>query len=223
MISAHDAVNQLLEHYPHRTRESVDNDLDAEEVLFGYLEHQGVEEYDPINSDFPYHAALGRTADSEGHLILTSRYTYPDESGVSQDFTQARITVENLDQVLEENIINEDNILDAAGAELEDDKKTTTPEGRELRPDTVHCVVFYDRPVVSATEQTEYNSQVHEHAAMQSLSEPSIATAIINSGTTPDGGEFAGAQIDYWTRTIDGVTEEGLDYTELNWRNPGIV
>lgn len=220
MSAESEAVNRLLDRYPHRTSESVENNLDSEKILEGYLEDQGVEKYDFIDSDFPYHAVLGRTADSEGQIILTSRYTFPDDTGVSQDHTRASLTVENIDTVLEENIIHEEAILSASGADLIESKKISTPKGDELRPETVHCVVFYDKPVVSATEDIDYESQIHQQAAMQSLTEPSIATAIIQSGTKPDGQDYAGIQIDYWTRTIDGVEEEGIDYTELDWKDP---
>lgn len=220
MSAEPEPVEQLVDQYPHRTRESVETDLEADKILEGYLEHQNTEEYRFLDSEFPYHAALGRTADSEGYIILTSHYTYPDDTGVSQDHTSASITVENIDDILEENIIDDERILDASGAELLEDKKTSTGSREEIRPETVHCIVFYDRPVVSATEDTEYDSQVHRSAAMQSLSEPSLATALIHAGKNQSGDELTGVQIDYWTRTIDGVAEEGINYTEIDWENP---
>ena len=221
MSAESETARQLVDHYPHRTLESVETDLDAEAVLDGYLAHQEMDRYEFIGSNFPYAAALGRVTDSEGDLHITSHYTYPSGENFQQDNIKASLTVESLDEILEENIIHdEDTILDAAGVELESDKKAPTSDGGELRPSTVHCVVFYNRPVVSSTEDIEYEGPVHEQAAMQALNEPSIATALIHSGQRPSGEDFAGAQIDYWTRTIDGV-DGGLDYGELDWENPG--
>ena len=219
MSTEPDLVDQLVNNYPHRTLESIETDLSADEILEGYLEYQGTDNYELMESNHPYHAALGWASDSDGYIILTSRYTYPDETGISKDHTRASTTVENVDETLERDIINSDKILDAAGAELLEDKKTKSRE-EELRPEAVHCVVFYDRPVVSATESTEYENQVHKSAAMQSLNEPSLATALIHTGKNQDGEDLTGVQIDYWTRTIDGLAEDGIDYTEINWENP---
>ncbi|WP_414837360.1 hypothetical protein ACK3SF_03770 [Candidatus Nanosalina sp. VS9-1] len=220
MSAESEPIEQIVDQYPHRTQESVETDLDSKAILSRYLDHQGVNEYDFIESDHPFYAALGRVKDSEGQLVLTSHYTYPDDTDFSQDHTRASLTVEKIDAALEENVIDENSILEASGAEIIDSKKASTLNEDELRPETVHCVVFYDRPVVSAIEDTEYESTVHKQAAMQSLSEPSLATAIIHSGRNSSGDDFAAAQIDYWTRTMDGING-GLDYTELNWENPG--
>ena len=222
MSAESDTVEQIVDQYPHRTFQSVENDLDARSTLEGYLAHQNIDQYEFMDSDFPYSAALGRVTDSEGDLHITSHYTYPSGESFEQDNIKASLTVESLDEILEENIIHdEETILDAAGVELKTDKKASISDGGEIRPSTVHCVVFYNRPVVSSTEDIEYEGRVHEQAAMQSFNEPSIATALIHSGQRPSGEDFAGAQVDYWTRTIDGI-DGGLDYGDLNWENPGM-
>lgn len=210
---------ELVDQYPHRTLNSLENHIDADEILERYLKYQDIDEYKHLDSEFPYQAALGRTADSEGYLILKTQFTYPDAEGVSKDHVKASLTVDNIDRILEENIVDENRILDGAGAELLESRKAAV-NGEDLRPQTVHCLVFYDRPVVSATEETEFESQVHRSAAMQSVNEPSLATALIHAGKSSEGEELTGVQIDYWTRTIDGVENEGIDYTELDWEKP---
>jgi len=207
-------VNQILDQYRHRTRESVKNHLDAEGILEGYLEHQGVDNYKFMESEFPYHASLGRIASSEGEVVLTSHYTYPSGSSFSRDVTRAMVEVEDLDEAMDE-ILDNERVLDGAGAEIQEDLNASTSSGLEVDPSTVHCIVFYDQPVVSAVEDTEYDHPAHQKAAMQSLNEPSIGTAVITAGR-----EKAGAQVDYWTRTVDGVEENGLDYSQLDWENP---
>lgn len=219
-MSSRDELSvKVAEQYPHRTAEAVASDVDAEGVLENYFSHQEVEDYSLIESDFPYQAALGRISDSEGQLVLTSRFTYPSEKGVKQDEVQACIEIDGVADVLEDKVVSPENVLDGAGAVLEEEKTMSTPSGEEFRPETVHCIAFYERPVVSAVENTEYENSAHRRAAMQSLGENSLGTAMITTGRKSTGEAFTGAQIDYWTRSIDGV-DGGLDYGELNWENP---
>lgn len=214
MSTDSDPVSQILNQYQHRTQESVENHLDAEGILEGYLEHQGVDDYNFLESESPYHASLGWITDSNGEVVLTSHYTYPSESGFSRDITRAMAEVENLDDAMEK-ILDNEKTLDGAGVEIQEDLNASTASGLKVDPSTVHCIVFYDQPVVSAVEGTEYDHPAHQKAAMQSLNEPSIGTAVITAGR-----DKAGAQVDYWTRTADGVEENGLDYSQLDWENP---
>lgn len=220
MGAVSETLEQVAEQYPHRTVETIEGDVDTDEILENYFSHECVEDYSLIESDFPYQAALGRVSDSEGQIVLTSRFTYPSEDGVKKDEVQACIEIDGVAGVLEDKIISPENVLDGAGAELDEERTINTFSGDVFRPETVHCIAFYERPVVSAVEDTGYESAVHEQAAMKSLSEPSLGTAMITTGRKSNGEAFTGAQVDYWTRTIDGLNG-GLDYGKLDWENPG--
>lgn len=215
------ALDDLTEQYPHRTAESIRTDADAEEILDGYMEQQGVEIYSTIDSDFPYQALMGRVTDAEADVTLKSRYTFPDDQSYSKGFIDATVSVHSIEDTLEDNVIPEDrNILDVAGVTVDEDKEMSTPSDNTLRVHSVHCIVFYEEPVVSTTPDTSLGSSIERINAREATSEPSLATALIHSGKKPSGDNFAEARIDYWTKTFDGI-DDGLDYTGIDWENPG--
>jgi hypothetical protein len=73
--------------------------------------------------------------------------------------------------------------------------------------------------VISVTEEKDYETQAHKSAAMEALREPSLATAFIHQGPGSNNKDLADVMIDYWTRSFDGIEEEGFDYTEIDWRD----
>jgi hypothetical protein len=213
-----DPLELLTDQYHHRNPGENKHDFNAERILEGYLEHQGIENTTSIDSEFPYQAALGRTADLEGEIMMSSRYTFPHGDSYAKASSTTGINVENTDETLEE-IIPGEAVIDASGAEINSAKRSPTPDGGSIDVDSVHCIVFYDEPVMNRQliKQEKFQGLAHKKAAMDSLNEPSVATALVTSGR-----EKAGVQVDYWTRTFDGI-DDGLDYGELDWSNPGEV
>lgn len=216
MSSHPDIKDQITSQYPHRTPEDTKDSFNAEKILENYIEYESVQDYSSIDSEFPYHAALGWNSGLDGEVMISSHYTFPTETGYNSASATTGIHVEETDQAIED-IIGSENVIDAAGAEIESAKETLTPEGDTINVNSVHCIVFYDEPVLNRklVKQEKFQDQAHRKSAMDALNEPSVATAMITSGK-----EKSGVQIDYWTRSFDGI-DNGLNYDELNWDNPG--
>jgi len=220
MSTGSGVIREIADNYPHRTSKSVEADTDAERILEGYIEQQGVERYSVIDSEFPYQALIGNVTDTEGEVTLTSRYTFPEDSEYRKGNVNATVSVNLIDNMLENDVIREnESIIDIAGVELDEDKEMSTNSGEKLRVQTVHCIVFYEEPVVSISPDTSFDDRIERMTAREATEEPSLATGIIHSGKKPSGENFAEARIDYWTRTFDGI-EEGLDYSSIDWENP---
>lgn|GEM_PF-1816238 len=210
-------INDLVEQYTHRTVDSIQADADARDILNGYMDQQGVEQYSDIESDFPYPALLGHVNDTEGDVTLSSHYTFPDDESYSRGRIDCSITANSVDDILEDNVIpSQSRIIDTAGVKLNTDKQMSTPSDESLKVQTVHCLVFYEEPVVTPAPDTSFNGRTERISAREAIEEPSLATALVHSGKNGRGENFAEARIDYWTRTFDGI-DDGLDYTSIDW------
>jgi hypothetical protein len=221
MSSEPEAVNRLLNQYEHRSPDNVESDLETREILETYLEHEGVEEYSFIGSEFPYQALLGRSSDADSEVTFTAHYTYLLEDELIADSRGVRVGAEDMEEVVRE-VLPENKVIDVAGVDIEEDKRAETPLGEEIRPGSLHCVVFYDEPVPTEDMLAQGRMEgglMHQKTVEEAASEPSLGTALVTTGRTPGGDFKAGMQVDYWTRFIDGV-EDGLDYTDLDWENP---
>lgn len=223
MSSETDIVRMLADDYPHRDAETVREDVEASRILEGYLQFQNVDDYEFIDSDFHYQAALGRLADSEAEMTVTSHFTYPDGESFSLENIRTEIRVDEADKALEQGVISSpDKLIDASGVNVLEDRKAASPGGNVFTPDTLHCVVFYNLPVVAESDETVLENDMARFVAREALNKPSLATALIHSGRDHSGDYFSGMQIDYWTRTVDGI-DDGLDYSSLDWENPGSI
>jgi hypothetical protein len=221
MSTEPDAVNRLLDQYEHRSPETVEGDLDAPQILDRYLEHEEVDGYHTIESDFPYQALLGRSSDADAEVTFTAHYTYLLENDLVADSRGVRVAAEDMEEVIRE-VLPEEKVIDIAGVEIEEDKRSETPSGDVIQPGSLHCVVFYDEPVPTEDMMAQGRMEgglMHRKTLEEAASEPSLGTALVTTGRTPEGDFKAGMQVDYWTRFIDDL-EGGLDYTELDWENP---
>lgn len=214
-------VDQLLNQYKHRTPESIEEDLNASGTLERYLEQEDVASYEDISAEFPYQALLGWSSDAGAEVTFTAHYTYSVDEKLVADSQGVRVAAGDMEEVIRE-VLPQENVIDIAGVKILEDKKARTPSGSEIHPESLHCVFFYDDPVPTEDMVAQKRMEggiMHRKTVEDAVNEPSLGTALVTTGKTPEGDFKAGMQVDYWTRFIDGVNE-GLDYTELDWENP---
>lgn len=208
-------LNRFLSNYNHRDVSSFESELNPEGILEGYLEHRGIEDYELVESDFPYHAALGSNSEVEGDAVTITHFTYLSDNGQVHRGIGNLNTVNDTSEFIEE-FIPEKSVFEVAGASIGNGYSLTSPNNQGFNPDNVYCFVFYDLPdadPIEAGNRLDFDSQLHKLSALESLKDRSLATGFIASNR-----EHSALQIDYWSRVLDKIIE---DYRDLNWDNPG--
>lgn len=214
MSSGAELKESFLSSYDHRTPSELETDIDPVRILEGYLNSHGVEDYSHIESDFPYHAVLGRLSDTPGEALSMIHFDYWNgEELAPKGLGQISRSDKLGDHI--ESMLPENDVLYTAGVIPEENMTLNTPTGLSLKPESVHCMVFYQEPDVEPVDlraRMDFESLNHKKSAMDAVKGRKIGTAIIHSGE-----EISGAQVDYWTRSLDQQTG---DYGEIEWGDP---
>ncbi|MFB6242119.1 MAG: hypothetical protein ABEJ36_04970 [Candidatus Nanosalina sp.] len=217
MSTEADPASQLLDQYQHRSRETLESDLDAQAILEGYVKQHGITDCSEIDSSMPYHAALGRVNDANAEILAITHYLQPVEEDTRHRATGHLNETMDLATALEEQVPEEAE-LETAGIEVEDGSSLRSASGDKIYPESIHCMVFYDEPDMNAMElkhRMDFDNLVHKSVALDAVKNPALGTAIVISGR-----EDSAMQVDYWPKPVDA---EIGDYTDLNWGDPSEI
>ncbi|MFB6116148.1 MAG: hypothetical protein ABEK10_01435 [Candidatus Nanosalina sp.] len=205
---------RISESYEHRSSENPVEDLDAAEILEGYLRSNKISSNDDIDFKFPYHGVLGRTAEQKAEVLSVTHYIKPVEDSYRHSATGKLSTTDNLASRIESQV-DEDSLIDAAGFQTERSSYLSTPSGDEIVPDDAYCLVFYDEPSMTTGElkhRMDFDDMVHKSVALEAVKNPVLGTAIISSGR-----KKSSMQVDYWPEGVDSLVE---NYGSLDWNDP---
>lgn len=223
MNAGEQPLDQLIEEYNHRDAETTPEHVEAQEVLDGYLEARGITDYHILDTDHPYQAILGRNGPCSGEIGFNTHYTYELDGELAAGTAGVLLEAEDMGTAIEKTVKPE-KVIEAAGIETEKDTRVRMPSGTEINPSSIHCAVFYDEPVPTE-DMVDWSrlegGLMHKRTIEDALGANSLGTAIVMTGYGPSGDHVSGTRIDYWTKFFDGVEDEGVDYTSLDWKDPG--
>ncbi len=217
MSSKEETINHFLSQYDHREPSSLGTDLDAQRILEGYAEQRDIPEYEFIDSEAPYYAALGSASDSDAEILSITHYLQPVEDETKHRASGHLDSTSDLSDRLERQIPDE-KVLESAGIEIKGLDDLVSPSGEKLYPGSIHCMVFYSEPDMDPLEfkkRMDFDDLVHRSVAVEAVKNSALGTAIVLSGR-----EKSALQVDYWPRPIDTQIQ---DYGEINWDNPGEI
>lgn len=216
-------VDELVSGYRHREVETTLEHIKAHGVLENYLESKGITEYSSMENDYPYQAILGLNGPCSGEVGFNTHYTYELDGKVTKGEVGVVLEADDMATAIEKTV-RQERLIDAAGVEVNEEKDIIMPSGAYLNPSSIHCAVFYDEPVPTEN-MVDWNrledGLMHKRTIKDALQDDSLGTALVMTGVEPGGGDASGTRIDYWTKFFDDTKPEGIDYTSLDWKEPG--
>lgn len=214
-----DTIGKIESQYPERDRTTLEQDLDAEELLESFMDQLGVTITDRIDTEQPEEALKGRSSGNFGEFYFNTHFSYLDNDfNVNYRNMPASFPKEDAADVIGK-LVDEKEVVDIAMADAEGSFKME--EGFTNHINDANCIIFYGEPIISPTIPEDPGSnEAYFRQVKEVFNEESIGIAVVMNGQSNQGYVTA-APVQYPTRTFDGmIPHDDKRYSDLDWGDP---